>query len=208
MMVSNTIIGSGFVFGKQKDVVTCAHVVPFNGDLTFSSGKPMRHLRLKYILPRYDLAVFSAAPEIEGEAFKIGDFKRIRPGDQIVYCGWDSRTNSIMVNLGVITAMGSAMNDGRIIEFLEFEGIGIPGYSGGAVFNHRGELVAIMREAWMKRPIKGGPEILINRAFSLEILDILDGQVFAGIISAPGNTNKSGMSLLDLIEKPRLKEPQ
>ncbi len=108
----------------------------------------------------------------------IGDFKKIRPGDTIYYYGYDQKfTDSVkipagMMNAGIVTATGSALNDGIIIDFLEFPGVGIPGYSGGPVFNDRGELVAMMREAWTRQGIKGGPPILMNRAFSLEFLRI------------------------------------
>jgi len=81
------------------------------------------------------------------------------------------------------------MNEGRVIDFLEFEGQGRPGYSGGAVLNSRGEIVAVMREAWTKQGVKGGPPILINRAFSLELLT-LEGEIY-------GSDNSTGSSLTD-----------
>src|SRR5580704_10384969 len=151
-------IGSGFVFGPNKDVVTCAHV--FAGALSqgetnlFFSAQSFampRILKFKYFLPRYDLAVFSLSETVEGEPMVVGDFKKMRPGDKIYYYGFDSRFGTpqvptAMMNVGIISATGSALNEGTTIDFLEFEGVGIPGYSGGPVFNERGELVAIMRE--------------------------------------------------------------
>ena len=64
------------------------------------------------------------------------------------------------------------MNDSAsaVVEFLEFEGVGRPGYSGGPVFDTSGNVIAIVGKAWTKQGVKGGPERLINRAFSLDIL--------------------------------------
>jgi hypothetical protein len=167
-----------------------------------------RELRLKYVLPRYDLAVFTVTPAIAGEPMVIGDFKKMRPGDRIYYYGFDTRCSTpglpaAKMNEGVVTATGSALNEGATIDFLEFEGFGIPGYSGGPVFNEKAELVAVMREAWTKKGISGGPETLMNRAFSLDVLRVLDGQVFTGVVPGLMSTNKSGMSLLDVLEIPK-----
>ena len=80
-------IGSGFAFGSHKDVVTCAHVfesaqVSFHETnlLFVSSDKVPRHLKLKYILPRYDLVVFTPIPEIKGDPFKVGRFQEDEAG--------------------------------------------------------------------------------------------------------------------------------
>jgi S1-C subfamily serine protease len=208
-------VGSGFAYGSHKDIVTCAHVVSgayfihHETNLFFSAQDSVRRkLTLKYILPRFDLAVFSPTPEIKGQPIKLGDAKKARPGDKIIYIGYDQRRSSTTnvvseINTATVTATGSAMNEGGIVDFLEFNGVGIPGYSGGPVFNANGELVAVMREAWTKKGVKGGPEILINRAFTTEILGVLDGQVFSRILPEPMSTNKSGISLLDVLDVPK-----
>src|ERR1017187_1483602 len=109
-------IGSGFVFGSHNDVITCAHVlggaeiVLHETNLLYFPQDGVRQLKLKYILPKYDLAVFSPNPEIKGTSKKCGDFKKIRPGDQIVYVGYDTRlsnaTNSTQViNSATVTAV-------------------------------------------------------------------------------------------------------
>jgi hypothetical protein len=206
---SNTI-GSAFAFGRGKDVITCAHVATANStpDCWFRANGPMHRLKLKYILPKYDLAVYTPSPAIAGEPLKTGDFKKIRPGDTILYWGWNTLKKSRMVNLAKVSAIGSMMNDGVTVDFLEFEGEGLPGYSGGPVFNDRTEIVAVMREAWTKRGIKGGKEILINRAVSAEILTVLDTQVFRRIefLKPPDDTNKSAITVTEPLDVERLLE--
>ena len=191
----NQNIGTGFVFGRNRDVITCAHVAAERTNLVYDSIDPTNkevRLSLKYILPRFDLAVLTMN---EGSPFplkpvELGDIKRIRPGDTVMYVGWKQGTQLLAVNTAVVTATGSVVNDGAIVEFLEFEGEGRPGYSGGPVFSTKGEVIAIMREAWTKRGVKGGPEILVNRAFSVGILSTLEEEVFTRVMvstNAPSN---------------------
>jgi hypothetical protein len=104
------------------------------------------------------------------------------------------------------------LNDGVILDFLEFQGEGIPGYSGGPVFNEKGELVAFMREAWFRQGVKGGPPSLFNPAFSLDFLRLTQEPVINAYFFVPGPTNspaqtnltsKSKISLLDVLDFPR-----
>jgi S1-C subfamily serine protease len=204
-------IGSAFVFGPKKEVVTCAHVVAGAAMLGqtnifyVAQGLGIRELKAKYFLPRYDLAVFEPTQPIPGKPMTIADFKKMRPGDKLFYYGLDSRFSTPempagRMNDGMVSAIGSALNEGNTIDFLEFEGVGIPGYSGGPVFTENGDLVAIMREAWTKKGVKGGDETLMNRAFSLEVLKVVEGEVFRGFVPANVAPTKSSISLLDLLD--------
>jgi S1-C subfamily serine protease len=180
-------IGSGFVFGPRRELVTCDHVVEYamsQGQLTnmfLMINRKTVKLNLKTRLPKFDLAVFTSDSEIPGESFKVGDFKNIRPGEFVVYSGYDRQsvsTNSAQQTVTVVSLVhtaqvigaGSAMYDGHTVDFLEFRGEGVPGYSGGPVFNETGELVGILSEAIIEQGVKGGPVVLVNRAFSLDPL--------------------------------------
>lgn len=209
-------IGSAFVCGHDKDVVTCAHVAidaaqfAHCTNLYYVAPNMAKLLKLKYCLPRYDLAVYSPDSEIPGDAFPMGDFKKVRPNDTIWYVGYDAaastpdRPMDVMRN-ATITAIGSTVNDGAIVDFIEFQGKGRPGYSGGPVFNESGELIAIMREAWTKQGVKGGTTVLINRAFSIDVLRMQYEPIISNIrfdvTNSPGaipvGTNGSSMTLLD-----------
>src|ERR1039458_5101907 len=70
MIRSNMLpVASGFTLGPQKDVVTCWHVFEGARDLYhdpiffFMAGQGVNSLKLKYALPSYDHAVFSANPQ-------------------------------------------------------------------------------------------------------------------------------------------------
>jgi S1-C subfamily serine protease len=215
-------IASAFVCGPHKDVVTCAHVAIAAAEEAHSTelfyvaqGNIITHLKIKFIVPRYDIAVFEPDSDIPGTPPQIGDFKNIRPNDTIYYYGFDTRLSTPhlpagKMNTATVSATGSVINDGVIVDFIEFEGEGIPGYSGGPVFNESGDLIAIMREAWTKQGVKGGPPILINRAFSIDMLRMQDEPIITGFQLNATNipppavnaTNKPNTSLLDALGFP------
>jgi len=116
------------------------------------------------------------------------------------------------MNDATVSATGVVLNNDFIVDFLEFVGRGIPGYLGGPVFNERGELVAVMREAWNRQGFKGGPTNLVNRAFSIEFLRLSQVPVFDRFNTplTPSNDSKEkpNISLLDALDFPRTNEAQ
>jgi hypothetical protein len=96
------------------------------------------------------------------------------------------------MNHTMVEATGVLRGDnGTLFDFLEFEGHAIPGYSGGPVFDDKGELVAIMWQAWNWQGVKGGPKRLINRAFTIEPLLLSEPDKYTG-----SNSNKVSMSVV------------
>lgn len=178
-------VGTGFVVGNNRQVVTCAHVavgsdyyyVPDYDKSVPQVKRKSFPIKLSYSFPRYDLSVLTANEDITQNPLQLGEFRRIRPGDLISYVGWDSKTNKLQKRDAYVLAKGEAVNDVlnniAVVDFIEFEGVGKPGWSGGPVFNSEGKVVALMREAWTKKGIKGGNDYLMNRAFSTNMLNIL-----------------------------------
>jgi len=174
-------IGTGFVLGSGCAIITCAHVVSSNDEYLYEPARTgtlqqgtrkAYQVKLKHIFPKYDLAVLLADADVTKKPLNLGNFQEIRPGDLVIYCGWVKGTKTLQVNQARVLASGDALNDtaNAVVEFLEFKGVGKPGYSGGPVFDSDGNVIAIVREAWTKRGIKGGSKSLINRAFSIDIL--------------------------------------
>lgn len=180
----NMKVGTGFVAGNKRTVITCMHVVPnYTSTEYFFEPEGMNRgplirktvypLRLLYALPGYDLAVLTSEKDITQAPLQLAEFKRVRPGDEILYRGYDTNSDHLETKGAGISAVGSVLNETTVADFLEFAGEGIPGYSGSPVFNSSGKVVALVREAWLTKGINGGGEILINRAFSTDILSIL-----------------------------------
>lgn len=188
--------------GHHRFIVTCAHVVARQTEFQMLTAGPTNNtykLRLLFALPRYDLAVLARDGSSDQDSLHYGDIRRLRPGDKVFYMGYKGGTLKILMNPAVVSAVGSVWNEGAIIDFIEFQGEGLPGYSGGPVFDSSGNVVGIMREAWTKRGIKGGASLLINRAFSVEILAQLDQEIFSPSTGGVTNHPTSNTTLLDAI---------
>ena len=169
------IIGTGFVFEKPNQVITCAHVIQKN-KIFFRPVKPEKTSYLLHLKTTYeaeDIAILISDDTICKEPLKYGTSDKISPGDQIVYIGYnqnESNDKSIVLKAhrAELSACGLVKNGGSIARFFEFQGEGIPGYSGGPVFDVNGGVIAIFRQAWTVKGLKrGAPETLINRAFSI-----------------------------------------
>jgi S1-C subfamily serine protease len=171
--------GTAFFAGSRGRIITAAHVVP-TGLFTFQGiGKNLKPeervvtIKLAYQLPEYDLAVFDVVQGCKDcvtckHPFEFGDGKKVRPGDKLFYLGWTPAQGTVQANIAEVQATGSAANGKTTIDFFEFNGVGLPGYSGGPVITTDGKVVGVMREAWMKQGVKGGVPLLMNRAFSIE----------------------------------------
>ena len=193
----STSIGSAFVAGRSKAIYTCSHVA-ISDTLWFSYiGRDILFkIRVTYNLPSYDIAFLERTGGAQPTSLDFGDFSRVQPGDIIFYIGWDVPQNNYLIRQATVSAKGSVLlEEGAKVDFIEFEGEAIPGYSGGPVLDNAGKVVAIIREGWTRTSLKGGPSVRINRAFSIELLKVLDSEL--KIHTYPGSNN-SAKSLIDL----------
>ena len=168
-------LGTGFVAIDKKQVITCSHVVSIGSQWIYQPvGKEdgrVYKLQMKRLLPQYDLAVLSAEEEICDKPLLLGSFQELQPGDQVFYLGLKVEIGTVEANIAAVYAKGKAKEGEKIVEFVEFVGVGKPGFSGGPVFTTKGKVIAVMREAWLKRGLMGREEILMNRAFSSDPLN-------------------------------------
>jgi len=172
------IQGTAFAVGPRL-IVTCLHVVP--EEMLTYLYQPLRAtgeqqlFRLKRLstFPTADLVVMIAETNVTEKPCRLGELEVARVGYELLYMGLRvSRTNAPALDAFSCTveASGVARTEAGQVSFVEFYGRGLPGFSGGPVFNASGEIVAVMREAWTKRGVKGGSAILVNRAFSVELI--------------------------------------
>lgn len=167
--------GTGFSFLNPSQILTCAHVIDTTKRISFvtmdNQTKQHKLKLIKYDLDT-DLALLESDEIICYVPLQPTPLFDIQPSQHIFYCGYDvlrstNKVRKIQLNHAYLSAVGKVLSGKMIIDFIEFRGDGVPGFSGGPVFNDKGEVIAIMREAWYKQGTKGGQVQLINRAFSV-----------------------------------------
>ncbi len=195
------IIGTSFVAGKSKSIFTCSHVAVLDTLWYLYGGSNLRYkVTVKYNLPCYDIAFLQRTGGEQPYSLEFGYFNLLQPRDTIVYVGYDSRLKSLLRWESVILSKGITISDLGDCnkEYIDFEGKAIPGYSGGPVFNKSGEIIGIIGQAWIQKNPRGGSETNMNRAFSIDLLKVLDSELLEGSIQiATGGNN----TLMDVIYK-------
>lgn len=174
----NNYVGTGFVLNNKRQVVTCAHVIDTSHVIYYTSGSftpivLVKHqLKLVKLLTEYDLALLESKEDLCTRPFINADDFNFAPNQHLFYIGYSEQSSSgsikyVQADHAYVSSVGKTFEKDNVIDFIEFIGVGLPGYSGGPVINDKGEVIAIMREAWLKQGIKGGPVQLINRAISI-----------------------------------------
>nr|WP_276133698.1 serine protease [Flavipsychrobacter sp. JY13-12] len=103
------------------------------------------------------MVVLEAVEEICRVPLPMGNALDYKLGDSFFYIGLDIRasidkTGALQANHGKILSIGNSLINNSEIPFIEFNGVGIPGYSGGPILNTSGVVIGIMREVWCYDP--------------------------------------------------------
>lgn len=168
-------VGTAFVAGANHNVFTAAHVASPADTLWYTPVDSQYIFRIhrEFSLPGYDLAVFSRTGGQQPSRINFGDFNRLRPGDTVRYSGWKSG-EAPKVHQSAVLSIGSTISDGVIVDYVEFVGEILGGYSGGPVLNLDGHVVAMIHGYVRVLHPKTGKELRVIRAFSIEPLRIIE----------------------------------
>ncbi len=177
LMDHKTRVGTPFVAGNTLNIFTPAHVAledslyykPYGNEYWYG-------VILKYILNDYDLAIYRRKAGRQPVALKIGSFNKVHIGDTIHYMGWDSDT-VLTYATGIVESKGQTRRGNESIDFIEFKGNCVPGYSGGPVLNSAKEAIAMIVQGYDLHSIKVNRSWRVIRAFSIDLLRVLEQNV-------------------------------
>ncbi len=164
--------GSGFVAVKQNYVFTCYHVIDGRQNITFKSNcsDKLIPLKIKYSYPYLDLCILESDVPISNSPYNpVSEFTP-EINDAIYYAGYhlsDSGRVVFGTSKSHVQSIGIGMLDSINYAFIEFVGIGLPGFSGSPVFNKDGEVIAMIAMGFYIKNYSNSYQRYMNRAFSL-----------------------------------------
>ena len=172
--------GTGYVvetFNGHNIIVTCVHVTPTDEQYYFQPVGSSQTYALNEVssVPSQDTSLFVPATPIPTTGFKLGEGKHLSIGEQVFYIGYRVTARKMEADVATITATGTGLTvTGGTADFLEFNGVAKPGFSGGPVLNGKGEVVAMVTEAWSRTGYQpNAPTATINRAVLTEAAYLL-----------------------------------
>ncbi|MES2947383.1 MAG: DegQ family serine endoprotease [Pseudomonadota bacterium] len=142
-------LGSGFIVSADGVVLTNAHVVA-EADEVIIKLTDKREFKAKVV--GLDKLSDVAVLRIEAKnlpVVKIGDPKRIRPGEWVVAVGSPFGFDNT-VTAGIVSATSRSLPDEGYVPFLQTDVAINPGNSGGPLFNMRGEVIGINSQIYSR----------------------------------------------------------
>ncbi|RLB54422.1 MAG: trypsin [Deltaproteobacteria bacterium] len=141
-------IGSGFVVGAERFIITNGHVVEGAGRRPVSvhfPGGEVLDANVLVIDARTDLAVLQVAGRAPAPPIALGDSSRVRVGQSVLAYGSPHGLSGTLTQ-GIVSALRDnlrGVGDGRITGLIQTDAPINPGNSGGPLVNARGEVIGV-----------------------------------------------------------------
>lgn len=167
--------GTGFVVNNSHYVVTCAHVIFDTTSRLFFittkdfSTKKIYELKLIFLDAKSDLALLKSDSIICDSPWRADSIFEFKPREKVFYIGYNYSDKSLLGNLASVIEVGKSYSrDKSIRDFVDFIGIGKPGYSGSPLLRLNGKVVAILSQAWRQQNFKDTVSTIVNRAIPIQ----------------------------------------
>lgn len=139
-IATQTGTGTGFYLKEFDLIVTNAHVVADNAEVTIAGKAFEKALsRVWYTDRKHDLAFLQAPSGIELADVQLGQYEQMKDGDAVVAIGHPYGLNYTATQ-GVISKV-DRIRDG--LKFIQIDAAINPGNSGGPLVNMNGEVIGV-----------------------------------------------------------------
>ncbi len=136
-------LGSGFIIDDRGTILTNNHVVSQADEVevTLVDGRSFKAKTIG-VDEKTDIAVIRITSDEKLPFVKLGDSKKMRPGDWVMAIGNPFGLENT-VTVGVVSAKGRLIGGGPYAKFIQTDASINPGNSGGPLFNMQGEVIGI-----------------------------------------------------------------
>lgn len=136
-------LGSGFIIDEDGTVLTNNHVVSRADEIEveLADGRKFNATVLG-VDEKSDIAVIKIKAEGKLPVAKLGDSKKMRPGDWVMAVGNPFGLEHT-VTVGVVSAKGRMIGGAPFAKFIQTDASINPGNSGGPLFNLDGKVIGI-----------------------------------------------------------------
>ena len=136
-------LGSGFIISQDGYILTNDHVVDGADEIKvkLSDGREFTG-EIRGLDPKLDLALIKIDAGEDLPVARLGDSEAIKVGEWVMAIGNPFGLEQT-VTVGIVSAKGRVIGAGPYDDFIQTDASINPGYSGGPLFNMRGEVVGI-----------------------------------------------------------------
>ena len=197
-------LGSGFILSQDGYVITNAHVVAGDGEVTVRLADAKREFKARVIGAdeRTDIALLkidaTGLPTV-----KLGKSGKLQPGEWVVAIGSPFGFENT-ITAGIVSATGRSLPAETYVPFIQTDVAVNPGNSGGPLINLQGEVVGVKSMIYSQTGGYMGVSFAIPIELALEVTKQLraEGKVTRGRLGV-----RIQPMTKELAQSFRLKEP-
>jgi serine protease Do len=197
-------LGSGFIISKDGLVLTNAHVVAGDGEVTVRLADAKREFKAKVIGAdeRTDIAVLKIDAK-DLPTVKLGKSSALQPGEWVAAIGSPFGFENT-ITAGIVSATGRSLPAETYVPFIQTDVAVNPGNSGGPLINLAGEVVGVNSMIYSQTGGYMGVSFAIPIEVALEVSKQLqsEGKVTRGRLGV-----RIQPMTKELAQSFRLKEP-
>jgi serine protease Do len=197
-------LGSGFIVSQDGYVLTNAHVVAGDGEVTVRLADAKREFKAKVVGAdeRTDIALLKI--EATGlPTVKLGKSEKLQPGQWVVAIGSPFGFENT-ITAGIVSATGRSLPAETYVPFIQTDVAVNPGNSGGPLINLAGEVVGVNSMIYSQTGGYMGVSFAIPIEVALDVMKQLraEGKVTRGRLGV-----RIQPMTKELAQSFRLKEP-